>query len=194
MRRSLRYGLTDEDIARRRFSIGGSDANIIGGNDQAAISRLWSVKTGRVAPPDLSGVLAVAMGTWTEELNRYWFERQTGLPVSRAGERLTHPEFDWLTATLDGAVNVEGTDVIYEAKHVSVKSYSPTGTLRRYMPQLQHNMFVAGFQRAVLSVFVGSSEWREHWIDFDPFYHASLLIREMRFWQAVQNDRLPVAA
>ncbi len=190
--RKLDCGLSDEDRARRRFSIGGSDANVIGGSDQGAIQRLLAEKAGRLTPVDLSGILAVQMGSFTEELNRYWFERQTGLSVCREGERLSHPEHEFLTATLDGAVVTEdGVDAIFEAKHVGIKSFSPTGTLRKYMPQLQHNMFVCGFPRAVLSVFVGNSRWEPFWVEFDPLYHAGLLIREMRFWQAVDKIRVP---
>lgn len=185
--------MTDDAIARRRLSIGGSDANIIGGSDHKALHGLWSVKTGLSPAPDLSGVLAVQMGTWTEELNRYWFERQTGFTVSREGEVLTHPEFEFLTATLDGAVDVEGEMVVFEAKHVGAWNYSAAKILTRYRPQLHHNMFVAGAKRAVLSIFVGSNRWEDHWIKFDPFYHAGLLARELAFWLAVRTHRPPAA-
>jgi hypothetical protein len=41
---------------RRRF-IGGSDARIIMGEDEAALVRLWREKRGEVEPEDLSGNL-----------------------------------------------------------------------------------------------------------------------------------------
>jgi hypothetical protein len=62
----------------RRFFIGGSDARIIMGNDEGALIRLWREKRGEVEPEDLSRNLVVQLGTATEELNRSWYERNTG--------------------------------------------------------------------------------------------------------------------
>ena len=39
--------------ADRRYFIGGSDARIIMGNDEAALLRLWREKRGEVEPEDL---------------------------------------------------------------------------------------------------------------------------------------------
>ena len=58
--------------ADRRHFIGGSDARIIMGDDEAALVRLWREKRGEVAPEDLSGNLIVQLGTVTEDLNRHW--------------------------------------------------------------------------------------------------------------------------
>jgi predicted phage-related endonuclease len=58
---------------RRRF-IGGSDARIIMGDDEAALVRLWREKRGEAQPEDLSGNLIVQLGTVTEALNRRWYE------------------------------------------------------------------------------------------------------------------------
>ena len=59
----------------RRSFIGGSDARIIMGSDEAALIRLWREKRGEVGQEDLSGNLIVQLGTVTEELNRYWKRR-----------------------------------------------------------------------------------------------------------------------
>ena len=56
-------------VDRRRF-IGGSDARIVMGNDEAALLRLWREKRGEVEPEDLSGNLIVQLGLATERLNR----------------------------------------------------------------------------------------------------------------------------
>ena len=50
----------------RRYFIGGSDARIIMGNDEAALLRLWREKRGVVAPEDLAGNLVVQLGVATE--------------------------------------------------------------------------------------------------------------------------------
>jgi predicted phage-related endonuclease len=61
----------------RRHFIGGSDARIIMGSDEAALIHLWQEKRGEVEPEDLSGNLIVQLGVATEELNRTWYERNT---------------------------------------------------------------------------------------------------------------------
>jgi len=58
------------DSINRRSFIGGSDARIIMGADQAALIRLWREKRGEAEPEDLSGNLVVQLGAATEELNR----------------------------------------------------------------------------------------------------------------------------
>ena len=46
----------------RCYFIGGSDARIIMGTDEAALLRLWREKRGEVNPEDLSGNLIVQLG------------------------------------------------------------------------------------------------------------------------------------
>ena len=69
--------------ADRRHFIGGSDARIIMGDDEAALLRLWREKRGEVDPEDLSGNLIVQLGRATEKLNRHWYQAQTGRVVTR---------------------------------------------------------------------------------------------------------------
>jgi predicted phage-related endonuclease len=56
-------------VSRRSF-IGGSDARIIMGDDEAALLRLWREKRGEAEPEDLSANLIVQLGLVTEPLNR----------------------------------------------------------------------------------------------------------------------------
>ena len=76
----------------RRDFIGGSDARIIMANDEGALIRLWREKRGEVEPEDLSGNLIVQLGTATEDLNRVWYERQSGrkFATSSAGSAFGH--------------------------------------------------------------------------------------------------------
>ncbi len=66
----------------RRYFIGGSDARIIMGEDQAALLRLWREKRGEVEPENLSGNLIVQLGLVTEELNRRWYEVNTAQVIT----------------------------------------------------------------------------------------------------------------
>ena len=88
----------------RRGFLGGSDARVIMGTNEAALLRLWHEKRGEVGPEDLSDNLLVQLGNVTEPLNRSWFERNTGQAVSDVQGRLRHPVLRWIGATLDGRV------------------------------------------------------------------------------------------
>src|SRR5258707_8001307 len=99
--------------------IGGSDARIIMGTDEAALVRLWREKRGEAEPEDLSGNLIVQLGSATEELNRCWYERNTGRRVRDVQRRVKHSAIAWMVATLDGIV--EGTEAVLHAAVVLLR-------------------------------------------------------------------------
>ena len=83
----------------RRTFIGGSDARTIMGSDEAALVRLWREKRGEAEPEDLSGNLVVQLGAATEELNRGWYEHNTGRRVRDVQRRVKHSAIPWMAAT-----------------------------------------------------------------------------------------------
>src|SRR6266853_3719314 len=88
----------------RRSFIGGSDARVVMGRDEQALIRLWREKRGEVEPEDLSGDLVVQLGLATEDLNRRWYEANTGRVITDVQKRIRHPALRWMVATLDGRV------------------------------------------------------------------------------------------
>jgi YqaJ-like viral recombinase domain len=106
----------------RRCFIGGSDARIIMGDDEAALFRLWREKRGEVEPEDLSGNLIVQLGLATEDLNRRWYEANTGQVIIDIQKRVWHPALRWMAATLDG--RVQASDAVFEAKFMLPWSFS----------------------------------------------------------------------
>jgi hypothetical protein len=76
---------------RRRYFIGGADARIIMGDDEAALLRLWREKRGEVEPEDLSGNLIIQLGLATEDLNRRWYEANTGQAITDVQKQVRHP-------------------------------------------------------------------------------------------------------
>ncbi len=173
----------------RRTFIGGSDARIIMGSDEAALIRLWREKRGEVGQEDLSGNLIVQLGTVTEELNRIWYERNTGRNVRDVQRHVKHSAIPWMAATLDGVV--EETGAVFESKFMLPWSFSEEGAAEKYMAQLQHNMWVTHLRSAVLSIITGGGKWVEITIPMDPLYLSILVSAEKKFWRCVQSGETP---
>jgi putative phage-type endonuclease len=173
----------------RRSFIGGSDARIIMGNDEAALIQLWREKRGEAEPEDLSGNLVVQLGTATEELNRIWYERNTGRRVTDVQRQVKHSAIPWMAATLDGIV--EGTDAVFEAKFMLPWSFSEESAAGKYMAQVQHNMWVTHLRTSVLSIITGGGKWVEISILVDPLYLSVLVSAEKKFWRCVQSGETP---
>jgi predicted phage-related endonuclease len=174
---------------RRQF-IGGSDARIIMGKDEKALHRLWREKRGEVANPDLSGVLIVQLGLVTEDLNRRWYELNSGHRVGDIQRHAIHRTIPWMAATLDGLVKETGA--VFEAKFMLPWSFSEEGAAEKHMAQLQHNMLVAGTKKAVLSIINGGGKWVELSVEADPIYQTILIAAEKAFWRAVKTGETPV--
>jgi predicted phage-related endonuclease len=173
----------------RRCFVGGSDARIIMGRDEAALLRLWREKRGEAESEDLSGNLVVQLGNATEELNRSWYERNTGHNVGDVQRRVQHSAIPWMAATLDGIV--EGTGAVFEAKFMLPWSFSEEDAAEKYMAQLQHNMWVTHLRSAVLSIITGGGKWVEITIPMDPLYLSLLVSAEKKFWRCVQSGEPP---
>src|SRR5436309_5248811 len=173
----------------RRGFIGGSDAHVIMGSDEAALLRLWREKRGEVEPEDLSGNLIVQLGVSTEDLNRRWYQTNSGQVLTDIQRRIRHPVLRWMAATLDG--RVEATGAVFEAKFMLPWSFSEEAAAEKYMPQLQHNMWVIAARSAVLSVITGGGKWVEILAHADPLYQHLIVTAERKFWRCVETDEQP---
>jgi YqaJ-like viral recombinase domain len=121
------------------------------GDDGDALLRLWREKRGEVEPEDLSANLIVQLGTVTEQLNRHWYERNTGQVVTEVQRRMFHPVKRWMAARLDGMVG--GTGAVFEAKFMLPWSFSEEGAAgARFFSEsssntqcVQYDASIAGF-------------------------------------------------
>jgi predicted phage-related endonuclease len=175
--------------ADRRYFIGGSDAGVIMGNDEGALLRLWREKRGEVEPEDLSANLVVQLGLVTEDLNRRWYQANTGQILTDIQRQIRHPALRWMAATLDG--RVEATGAVFEAKFMLPWAFSEEDAAEKYMPQLQHNMWVVAAGDAVLSVITGGGKWVEIITHADPLYQHLIVTAERKFWRCVESGEPP---
>src|SRR5208283_932801 len=178
-----------ENRRARRHFLGGSDARIIMSPDEAALIRLWKEKRGEVEPEDFSDNLVVQLGVATEELNRTWYERNTGRRITDVQRWVQHPVSRFLAATLDGMV--EDPDAVFEAKFMLPWSFSEEAAAEKHMAQLQHNMWVTNARSAALSIITGGGKWIEMIIPADALYQHFLVTAERRFWRCVQTGETP---
>ncbi len=92
-------------------------------------------------------------------------------------------------ATLDG--RVQGSDAVFEAKFMLPWSFSEEAAAEKYMPQLQHNMWVVAARTAVLSVITGGGKWVEILAHADPLYQHLIVTAERKFWRCVESGEPP---
>lgn len=186
----MKLGLSPEEIAERRNGVGGSDAGRIMNGEWR---QLWREKTGRAEPEDLSGNLAVQMGTATEGFNALWYERVTGRAVTDRGLFVTGDRtatFPWMRANLDGITTTHRGDPAYwDAKHIGGRVED---AVIRYTPQMTHCAHLLALDWWVLSIFIGNSKHEIVEQEVDPFYLEELLAKEREFWGYVERDEEPL--
>jgi hypothetical protein len=94
-----------------------------------------------------------------------------------------------MVATLDGTV--EATGAVFESKFMLPWSFSEEASAKKYMAQVQHNMWVTHLRSAVLSIITGGGKWVEINIPMDPLYLSVLVSAEKKFWRCVQSGETP---
>jgi hypothetical protein len=70
-------------------------------------------------------------------------------------------------------------------------SFSEEAAAEKYMPQLQHNMWVVTARSAVLSVITGGGKWVEITTHADPLYQHLIVTAERKFWRCVESGEPP---
>src|SRR5271155_5222956 len=70
-------------------------------------------------------------------------------------------------------------------------SFSEEAAAEKYMPQLQHNMWVVEAKNAVLSVITGGGKWVEISTHADPLYQHLIITAEKKFWRCVESGEPP---
>ena len=112
-----------------------------------------------------------------------------GQVITDIQRRIRHPVLRWMGATLDG--RVEASEAVFEAKFMLPWSFSEEAAVQKYMPQLQHNMWVVAARSAVLSVITGGGKWVEITTHADPLYQHLIVTAERKFWRCVESGEPP---
>ena len=183
-----------EWLARRRNTIGGSDAAaIVGLSRYGSQYSVFMDKTGRL--PDKPDTEAMRQGRDLEEYVSQRFEEETGKKVRRLQAMLYNPLYPFAHADVDRMVC--GEDAGLECKTTStldVKQFHGVEFPEKYYAQCVHYMAVTGCKRVYLAILVFGKGFYWFTIERDENEVQSLVESEVEFWQTyVEQNRPPVA-
>jgi hypothetical protein len=180
--------LSPAQIEARKGRLTASRVACLMTGDAEKILRLYRELLGELPDEDLSDVWPVRLGEATEALNLEWYERRKN-PLSRRGEVVVHPRFDWAACTLDAWDDTLFCPV--EAKHVGGRE--DTGIIvDRYQPQCQWLMECTTANQCALSIIVAASPPVVEYIERDPDYAAEMIHRGAQFMECVARRIMPV--
>jgi len=183
--------LTDEQLKARAGKLTASRVGILMSGDDRKVYDLWREVSGDpdYAPPDLSRIWPVQLGSHTEVLNLDWYEQKRDRQVTRRGEVVIHPRFTWAAATLDGWDSDEKVPV--ETKHVGGREPLDK-ILARYHPQFTWQMIVTETIYLYASIIEGANEPLIERVEFNRAYAEELWRRAVAFMEHVENLTAPV--
>ena len=173
----------------RRDFIGGSDARIIMGSDEAALAGSGARNGARPSRRTCPATSSCSSGPPPRSSTAPGTSATPGGRSRDVQRRVKHSAIPWMAATLDGIV--EGTEAVFEAKFMLPWSFSEEAAAEKYMAQLQHNMWVTHLRTSVLSIITGGGKWVEITIPMDPLYLSVLVSAEKKFWRCVQSGETP---
>lgn len=181
----------DNDI--RKVSIGGSCALRIMDGDWHG---LWMEKMGYREGADLSKVLQVQLGVWTEEFNIKWFEKFNQVECYRGanGDYEHRYHYKWegvpCRATLDAEFKMRGERYGLECKHTNERA-TLRKQLERYMPQLQLYLEISGVKAMYFANIFGNSRYEYVKVAKDDQYLEQMFVHLKEFWGYVERKEEP---
>jgi putative phage-type endonuclease len=182
-------------LAKRRESIGGSDAGaILGLNKYTSPYALWAEKTGKIIPEDISDKEAVRLGHDLEDYVAKRFAEATGKKVRRENHFIFNDLYPFAHALPDRMIVGESAGL--ECKTTSSWEIVQQCRAGKYpdtwYAQVMHYMMVTGAERWYLAVLCFGHGFYYFTIERDEDEIRALADAERDFWQHVQ-DRQPVA-
>jgi predicted phage-related endonuclease len=181
----------------RKASIGGSCALRIMDGDW---HDLWLEKMGLKNGVDLSDVLPVQLGVWTEEFNIKWFSKHMQVECFKDPNAATHEQryhYKWngvpCRATLDAEFMMRGERYGLECKHTNDRS-TMRSQLERYMPQLQLYLEISGVKAMYFANIFGNGRYEYVKVAKDQQFLEQMFVHLKEFWDYVVREEEPPQA
>jgi putative phage-type endonuclease len=185
---------TEAWLEARLDGIGSSDAPVIAG-ERGSIIELWALKTRQLEPeppdPDLARLFE--WGHRLEPVIAAWYSDATERPLRRVNRMLVHPRFPWAFASLDRVSARKGERRIVEIKTNRWGWAGDEAVPGAVQAQVQHQMWVAGYDVADVVVLTGGSEPQIVEVPRDDEYIDNLTYVEANFWGHVTSKTTPKA-
>lgn len=188
-RLDVRQG-SPEWLAMRRTGIGSSDAPIIAG-EVGSVLELWAQKSGlvEVEEPDEATARLFEWGHRLEPVVADWYADSTGRRLERVTQMLRHPDVPYAFASLDRRV-------VGERRLVEIKTTRFGWTAGEEVPgrvqvQVQHQLWVTGYEVADVAVLTGGSEPKIYEVPRDDTFIADLAFLEAEFQGWVESGTRP---
>ena len=174
----------------RKKHIGGSDiAAIVGLSPWKTQHDLWLEKTGRKAPETAN--FAMERGLSLEREAREAYQKETGLAV--IPQVVTHPEFEFCMASLDG--QTFDRETIVEIKCPMSEKTLLLAQEKKIEPhyecQVQWQLLVSGAKQAHFFVYMPNLACSLIEIKPDEKKQQTLLEAAKAFWQLILDDVEP---
>lgn len=182
----------------RTKSIGGSDSPVILGvspfKDRLT---LWGQKRGTLPPEEETP--AMKRGKILEPIVANLYSEATGRKLEFAPTNKPHPDYPWLTGSIDRMIVQPETDIMeapLEIKCPGLKVFAKClrqGVPEYYMVQNQHYQAVIGKTWGSLAVF-NAERWELIFFDVnrDDELINMIIVKDAEFWQMVQDGVPPV--
>jgi len=181
---------TPEWLAMRKTGIGSSDAPVIAG-ERGSVLELWAEKSGLVEDeaPDADLARLFEWGHRLEPVVADWYADSTGRQLQRVNQMLRHPDVAYAFASLDR--KVVGERRIVEIKTTRFGWSGGEDVPGAVQCQVQHQLWVTGYDVADVAVLTGGSEPKVYEITRDDAFIADLAYLEAEFWGWVQSGTRP---
>src|SRR5271156_2669508 len=175
---------TPEWLEMRRTKIGASDAPIIlGVSPWKTPYILWEEKVG--FRNDNFKSFSMQRGLDLEEKARQCFEKKTNIMMFP--RVVIHPKNNWMMASLDG-MDIEEKNIL-EIKCVNKQDHetAKSGKIpEKYIPQLQHQMEVTGFNMTYYFSFDGEDGVIVEY-ERNNEYISNMIMEEKKFYDCMTN-------
>ena len=143
----------------------------------------------RIEPEDLSDNLIVQLGAVTEDLNRRWYERNTGQVVTDVQRRLQHPVIRWMAATLEAwSRHRRG---VRSQVHAALVVLGRSGGRKAHAAAAAQYVGRQCPDRPCCRSSPAAANGSRSPSHADPLYQHLLLTAEKKFWRCVENGEPP---
>jgi putative phage-type endonuclease len=186
-------GFTEEQwLEMRKKGIGGSEVAAICGISPWGSPKEVYLRKKDILPP-VEKNDSMYFGTILEDVIAKEF-----LKRHPEAEYFTKPQFmfqsahhPFMIANIDGHFEIDGETYLFEAKTASREDDWEDGVPEYYQVQVQHYLYVMGFNKAFVAVLFNGRKYKEFEINRDEAIIEYLIHIEKKFWEDFENNIEP---